>query len=130
MKSPSDFDLLKAKQFCDNPDCSHYNLKDADNIRTHSRAKGQVYCTACKNRWVITKGTIRFGLKTPIRKIITTLQLMANGMGLRKASRQQEVSPETASQWIEQVNSILYENPRWNIERRLRLQQLMTHFLP
>ncbi len=94
------FKALIATQYCDNFQCSSYNVIGAKNIRIHSRQKGQVYCSICKNRWVITKGSFLFGLKTPLNKIIDTLLMMARGVGLRKACRQQGVTPGTAKKWI------------------------------
>ena len=52
-----DFDKYKAQQCCDNPACQYDGKTGEDNIRTHSRQHQQVYCNACKNIWVITKGT-------------------------------------------------------------------------
>jgi Transposase and inactivated derivatives len=103
MLNPNDFNTLKSQQYCDNPSCTFYMLVGAENIRIHSRPKSQVYCTSCKNRWVVTKGTIRFGLKTPIEKIISTLYMMAKGMGLRETCRKQGITPKAASTWIEKA---------------------------
>ncbi len=103
MQDTKKFRALKSQQYCDNEDCSHYQLIGAGNIRTHSRLKGQVYCTLCKNRWVVTRGTIGFGLKTPVKKVINTLLMLANGTGLRKTCRLQGITPNTASIWKEKA---------------------------
>ena len=103
MLNKNDFDLLKSRQYCDNPECSCYNKVDAGNIRINSRPKGQVYCKECKNIWVVTKGTILFGLKTPIDKVIDTLQMLARGMGLRNTCRQQNITVDSALSWIEKA---------------------------
>ena len=73
MLSKSEFDTLKRSQYCDNESCDCYNKVQADNIRINSRAKGQVYCNRCGNRWVLTKGTMFFGLRTPIEKVVKVL---------------------------------------------------------
>jgi len=109
MLKPSDFDELKSVQFCSNPKCAKYNLVDAGNIRTYSRTKGQVYCATCKKRWVVTKGTILFGLKTPMDKIINTILMMEAGTGLRKTCRAQGITPNTASLWIAKAADHLEE---------------------
>ena len=103
MFDSADFELLKAVQYCDNSNCSSYSLIGTGNIRIHSRQKGQVYCSVCKNRWVITKGTIQFGLKTPIEKVIRTLLMLAQGASLRKTCRRQEITTETTKLWIEKA---------------------------
>jgi len=100
MLSKTEFDLLKSSQYCDNPSCSCYNQVGADNIRTNSRAKGQVYCKHCKNIWVVTKGTMFFDLRTPIDKVIKVLQCLARGMGVNKTCRQENVTEDSILEWI------------------------------
>ena len=103
MLSKEDFKLLKSKQFCDNASCSSYHQLDADNIRTNSSSKGQVYCKICKNMWVLTKGTMFYGLKTPMEKIINVLLLLVRGMGLRNTCRQEKVTTDSAVSWVERA---------------------------
>lgn len=104
MLSQEDFDSLKANQYCDNPSCNCYNKVAVDNIRINSRPKGQVYCRICGNRWVLTKGTILFGMKTPIDKVVSSLQMLARGMGLRNTSRQQQVTTDSLLDWVEKAS--------------------------
>lgn len=103
MLSKEEFDLLKSRQYCDNPLCSCYNQVGVNNIRINSRAKGQVYCNKCRNIWVLTKGTIFFGLKTPAEKVISTLLLLVRGMGLRNTCRQANVTADSVLNWIEKA---------------------------
>lgn len=100
MLSKEEFDLLKSRQYCDNPSCDCYNKVGENNIKINSRAKGQVYCNRCKNRWVLTKGTMFFGLRTPIDKVIKVLQSLARGMGLNNTCRQENVTADSALDWI------------------------------
>src|SRR6266568_9209735 len=65
-----DFDKYKAQQFCDNLDCPYHGRTGLKNIRTHSRLHHQVYCNACKQIWVITKGTFFYRLKAPVSLIL------------------------------------------------------------
>lgn len=103
MLSRSEFDRLKATQYCDNESCSCYEQPGVDNIRINSRAKGQVYCNRCGNRWVLTKGTMFFGLRTPIDKVIKVLLCLCRGMGLNNTCRQEEVTADSALVWIEKA---------------------------
>ena len=105
----SDFEDLKSVQFCSNEKCTEYNLIGAGNIRTHSRSKGQVYCAKCKKRWVVTKGTFLFGIKTPIDKIIKTILMLEAGTGLRKTCRIQGITPNTVNLWIEKASRYVDE---------------------
>lgn len=103
MLSKSEFDTLKSSQYCDNESCSHYNKPDAGNIKINSRAKGQVYCNNCGNRWVLTKGTMFFGIRTPIEKVVKVLLCLSRGMGLRNTCRQEEVTADSALNWIDKA---------------------------
>jgi hypothetical protein len=100
MLSKEEFDLLKSSQYCDNSTCTCYNKVGIDNIRTNSRAKGQVYCNCCKNIWVVTKGTMFFGLRTPMDKVIKVLQCLARGMGVNNTCRQENVTADSILEWI------------------------------
>src|ERR671930_2428241 len=92
-----DFDKYKAQQFCDNLDCPYHGKTGANNIRTHSCLHHQVYCNACKQIWVITKGTFFYSLKAPIALILEVLKLLSEGMGLRAVCRSKRLPPDGAS---------------------------------
>jgi transposase-like protein len=100
MLSKSEFDLLKSNQYCDNESCECYNQKEVGNIKINSRRKGQVYCNRCGNRWVLTKGTMFFDLRTPIEKVIKVLLCLSRGMGLNNTCRQEKVTADSALDWI------------------------------
>lgn len=105
MLSKENFDLLKSRQYCDNPSCSCYNQIGLKNIKINSRPKGQVYCNICRNIWVLTKGTIFFDLRTPIEKVINTLLLLVRGMGLNNTCRQSKVTADSVLSWIEKAGN-------------------------
>ena len=95
-----DFDKYKAQQFCDHPDCDEYGKVSANNIRTHSRLQHQVYCKACKQIWVITKGTFFYNLKAPVLLVLEVLRLLSEGMGLRAVCRTKGVTPDAVGSWL------------------------------
>ena len=72
-----DFEKYKDQQFCDNTACASSGKIGQGNIRTHSRKQQQVYCTACKQIWVITKGTFFYHLKSPVSLVLEVLWLLA-----------------------------------------------------
>lgn len=123
MLPKDEFNLLKSKQFCDNEACSSYNQVNESNIGINSRAKGQVYCKTCKNKWVLTKGTMFFGLKTPIEKIMSVLMLLVRGMGLRSACRHENVTTDSASSWIEKAGEHMEEFTEY-MQSGLHLEQV------
>lgn len=100
MLSKAEFDLLKSSQYCDNESCACYNQPEAGNIKINSRPKGQVYCNRCGNRWVLTKGTMFFDLRTPIDKVIQVLLCLSRGMGLNNTCRQEKVTADSVLDWI------------------------------
>src|SRR2546428_13196707 len=95
-----DFDKYKAQQCCDNPACQYDGKTGEDNIRTHSRQHQQVYCNACKNIWVITKGTFFYNLKAPVSLVLEVLRLLSEGMGLRAVCRTKGVTPDAVGAWL------------------------------
>ena len=103
MLSKTEFDLLKSSQYCDNESCECYNQPESDNIRINSRPKGQVYCNRCGNRWVLTKGTMFFGLRTPIAKVVKVLLCLTRGMGVNNTCRQEQVTADSILVWIEKA---------------------------
>jgi hypothetical protein len=117
-----DFDKYKAQQFCDNLDCSCYGKTDADNIRTHSRLHHQVYCNACKQIWVITKGTFFYSLKAPVSLILEVLKLLSEGMGLRAVCRSKSVTPDAVSAWVQKAAKHVREVTVY-LERDMHLTQ-------
>lgn len=99
--SNEDFNLLKSHQYCDNPSCSHYQIVGSDNLKIYSRKQGQLYCKSCKSKpFTVTKGTIFFGLRTPLEKVVSTLRLLARGLGLNHVCAEKEVTSDTVSSWI------------------------------
>jgi hypothetical protein len=95
-----DFEKYKALQYCDNPVCIYHNQIGQGNIYTSSKTHNQVGCSGCKNRWVLTKGTFFYHLRTPIDKIIGVLKELSEGKGNRAIERTHGVSRVTQSKWI------------------------------
>lgn len=98
----ADFELLKSRQYCDDPTCSHYQQVSAGNIGTYYRKQNQLYCKgSCSGRpFVATKGTIFYGLKTPLDKVVKVLETLSRGMGLRNTCALHEVTADAALEWI------------------------------
>lgn len=101
--SDQDFQLLKSCQYCDNPDCIYYQVVGGANLKIQSRQQNQVYCNGCNNRFVVTKGTIFYWRKTPLDKIVSTLSLLARGMGVNQTCEEQGVTADSIKVWIKQA---------------------------
>jgi transposase-like protein len=95
-----DFEQLKALQYCDNEQCPHLNQIGVGNICILSRKNNQVYCNACKNRWVLTKETFFFDLRTRPELIISVLKDLSEGKGQRAIQRTTGVNLTTQKRWL------------------------------
>ena len=95
-----DFDQLKALQYCDNDQCTHYNQIGVGNICILSRKNNQVYCNACKNRWVLTKDTFFYDLRTQKARIISVLKDLSEGKSQRAVQRTFGVNLTTQKRWL------------------------------
>lgn len=96
-----DFGLLRASQYCDNARCECYQLVGADNLRIQSRKHRQLYCNACNNKFSVTRGTIFYCLHTPIDRIVSSLGLLASGMGVNAITRETGVTADSLRSWIQ-----------------------------
>ena len=123
--SQEDFDLLKSSQYCDDPSCSHYQLVGAGNLKIYCRKYNQVYCNgSCAGRpFVVTKGTIFYGLKTPLKKVVETLSLLVRGIGLNNTCAEQEVSADSVLAWIVKVGNHVNELTTY-MQHEMQLDQV------
>ena len=120
-----EFEVFKSHQYCDNETCAKYGLVGGDgNIKTHSFAVSQGYCNCCKSKpFSLRKGTMFFGLRTPVDKIIRVLHLLSSGMGQNAICRQEDVTGDSVRSWIilasEQVSSFTAY-----MQREMHLEQV------
>ncbi len=119
-----EFDSLKSHQYCDNPSCEKYGKVGQGNIKIHSFTRGQGYCNCCESKpFSIRKGTMFFGLRTPIDKIIEVLLLLSSGMGQNAVCGQVDVTGDSVRSWIilasEQVNAFTEY-----MQRNMHLEQV------
>jgi len=110
------------RQCCDNPACQYDGKTGEDNIRTHSRQHQQVYCNACKDIWVITKGTFFYNLKAPVSLVLEVLRLLSEGMGLRAVCRIKDVTPDAVGTWLLKAAKHVQEVTIY-LEREMHLTQ-------
>jgi hypothetical protein len=95
-----DFNKLKALQYCDNECCKYFTQAGMGNICTLSQKHNQVYCNECKNRWVLTKDTFFFGLRSEKSLIVTVLKDLSEGKGQRAIQRTHGVTLDTQKRWL------------------------------
>ena len=95
-----DFDKYKALQYCDNELCRFYNQIGSGNVCILSRKNRQVYCNCCKNRWVLTKDTFFYDLRSDKSVIISVLKDLSEGKGQRAIERTCGVGLATQKRWL------------------------------
>jgi hypothetical protein len=95
-----DFDKFKALQYCDNELCKYHNQIGLGNVCILSRKNRQVYCNGCKNRWVLTKDTFFYDLRSDKKLIISVLKDLSEGKGQRAIERTCGVGLTTQKRWL------------------------------
>jgi transposase-like protein len=106
---------------CPNPKCKRHNKKGLGNVvsngtyRTRSTGKARLFlCRTCGKAFSSRSGTAFFDLRSPRKKVLMGLRLLAEGLGLRGTSRVLEIKLDTIRRWLataalhcEQVSDML-----------------------
>ncbi len=93
-----------SKFFCQNKNCPDYGKRDTNNLtvcgwygkNSHIRL---LYCRTCKKRFSERKGTPLFGLRLPEGKMVSLLEHISEGCGVRKTSRLVQVHRDTVTRY-------------------------------
>jgi len=107
-----------------NPKCKHHGEKGLGNVvsngtyRTRSTGKARLFlCRTCGKAFSSRSGTAFFDLRSPKKKVLMGLRLLAEGLGLRGTSRVLEIKLDTIRRWLataalhcEQVNDMLLQD--------------------
>jgi transposase-like protein len=109
---------------CPNPNCRQHGKKALGNVvsngtyRTRSTGKARLFlCRTCGKAFSSRSGTAFFDLRSPRKKVLMGLRLLAEGLGLRGTSRVLEVKLDTIRRWLataalhcEQVSDMLVQD--------------------
>jgi len=93
-----------ARYCCQNSTCADYGRRGAKNLTVcgwfgkHQRIR-LLYCRTCKKRFSERKGTPLFGMKLPPEKLVSLLEHVSEGCGVRKTSRLVEVHRDTVTRY-------------------------------
>ena len=117
---------------CPNPQCKRYSQKGFGNVvsngtyRTQSTGKARLFlCRTCGKAFSSRSGTAFFNLRTPKKKVLMGLQLLAEGLGLRGTSRVLETKLDTARRWLA-VAALHCEEVSDMLLRDLKLSQVQV----
>jgi hypothetical protein len=122
--SDKDFNTFKSYQYCDNPSCSCFEQVGLGNISIKTRKNAQVYCNACQSPpFSVRRGTMFYGLRTPMDKIIRVLGLLASGLGVNALCRTETVTADSLRSWVVLAANHVEAFSRY-MEQDMRLEQV------
>ena len=84
---------------CPNKECSAFGIRDGENIRvkdTYGRNDTRLLqCKVCKQRFSEHRGTIFFDSRLPKDKVVSIVEHVVEGNGMRKTGRLLNVDADT-----------------------------------
>jgi transposase-like protein len=117
---------------CPNPKCKDHAKKGLGNVvsngtyRTRSTGKARLFlCRTCGKAFSSRTGTAFFGLRSPKKKVLMGLKLLAEGLGLRGTSRVLEIKLDTIRGWLSTA-ALHCEQVSDTLLRDLRLSQVQV----
>jgi transposase-like protein len=89
---------------CQNDRCVAFGVRGLGNLRVRDRVGNRqtrlLYCTTCKKRFVETKGTVFYRAHKPREKVISILQHVQEGNGMRQTGRLEHVKEDTVIRYV------------------------------
>jgi len=82
--------LASAGTFCPSKECHHYAKVNEANIIKFGKTKQGVQryqCKSCASTFTATRGTLFYRKRTPLKDILETLALLAEGVRISSLSR-------------------------------------------
>ena len=123
--------------FCHQESCPQYGLRNNNNIRVRAyyganKEKRLLYCTHCKQTFSEHRGTVFFNSRLPETTVVSILEHVVEGTGMRKTGRLLNVDPDTvirytrlagahAEQLHDELVAFSPEHPRGSIRREMGL---------
>ncbi len=93
-----------SQHFCPNPDCAYRGWVGWGTLRANGHPNGgpwrQLLCVVCRRSCLETLGTLLYGKRTSVERIVRVLACLAEGLGIRGTARVFEVDPNTVLQWL------------------------------
>jgi transposase-like protein len=126
---------------CQNKNCPKHGVRGEDNIRVRAlygpNDTRLLYCTHCKKRFSEHRGTIFFDSRLPKETVVSLLEHVVEGNGMRKTSRLEKVHLQTvirytklAGEHAEELHDELVdfspEHPRDSVRRKVGLCKKKT----
>src|SRR6266571_3282564 len=116
-----------SRHFCPHSDCDYRGWLKLGNLRANGHPNGgpwrQFSCTSCQGYFLETHGTLFHGKQAAVERIVRVLACLAEGLGIRAASRVFEVDANTVLQWLVEAAEQLRAFSRYFL-CNLHLEQL------
>lgn len=98
--------LASAGTFCPNEECRHYAKVDEGNLIKYGRSKQGVQryrCKICGTTFAATRATLFYRKHTPLKDILETLALLAEGVPISSLSRTKGFKEDTILSWLREA---------------------------
>jgi transposase-like protein/IS1 family transposase len=93
-----------SQHFCPHATCAYRGWAGLGNLRANGHPNGgpwrQFHCTSCGGYVSETLGTIFYGKRVSVERIVRVIACLAEGLGIRGTARVFEVDPNTVLQWL------------------------------
>ena len=98
--------LASAGAFCPNEQCRHYAKVDEANLIKFGKSRQGVQryrCKSCATTFSATRGTLFYRKHTPVKDILETLALVAEGVRISSLSRAKGFKEDTILRWLREA---------------------------
>src|SRR6266542_6651312 len=89
---------------CQNDRCLAFGVRGLGTLKVRDRVGNRqtrlLYCTTCKKRFVETKGTVFYRAHKPREQVISILQHVQEGNGMRQTGRLVHVKEDTVIRYV------------------------------
>src|SRR5918994_3184745 len=95
--------LVSAGAFCRKEECPHYaKVKEGTLIKFGRSRQGvqRSQCKSCGTTFTATRGTLFYRKHTPLKDILQTLALLAEGVRISSLSRAKGFKEDTILRWL------------------------------
>jgi|SRR5215216_5099195 len=116
--------LAQAGTFCPNKGCSQYGKVGAGNLVRYGKSgqgRQRYQCRACQKVFNERVGTLFYRKQTPVKDMVESLAMVAEGMGIRATARVKGIKHDTLSAWLreagsqaQQVEEVLLQDYQWS----------------
>jgi transposase-like protein len=100
--------LVSAGTFCPNEECQFYAKVDEGNLIKYGRSKQGVQryqCKSCATTFAATRGTLFYRKHAPVKDILESLALVAEGVRISSLSRAKGFKEDTILRWLREAAS-------------------------